>query len=378
MPQSTNVMHWSSEARRQAAASALEAKRIASLRQAGSAKVSTLPPKKDINGLMKIQKAHMSAAKMVAACRVSDAGLNDAGSSLVPTSDLALAFGASMDDPMSPAGGEDGDVDVSAISSAINRRPDLAAVGIPTAATTAAAYAIESVAAGGGAVGIAPPPPPPATSTPPSVAAAVAAAAAAAAAAVAALQPSPIPLSYTNPLGENGGGAYDSARGMGVSSAAAAAAYPGVGPRMNFPLPMLPPVPASSPPPPPPPPPPPQVAPPVTTSASRLPGIDLERAANVERAATIAAALATAAKGNPFAARHRRLSTKESVTSAAAVAAAARAGEGGSSGGGSGGAGRAPTPPPAAAAAGVEEGTAARWLEDDAHGSSRGGAANAR
>ncbi|CAN0522397.1 unnamed protein product [Ectocarpus sp. 12 AP-2014] len=245
MPQSTNVLHWSSEARRQAAASALEAKRIAGLRQAGSAKVSTLPPKKDINGLMKIQKAHMSAAKMVAASRVSDGGLNDAGSSLVPTSDLALAFGASMDDLMSPAGGEDGDVDVSAISSTINRRPDLAAVGMPAAA---AAYAIESVA-GGGAVGIAPPP---ATSTPPppSVAAAVAAAAAAAAAAVAALQPSPIPLSYTNPLGnESGGGAYDSGRGMGAA-ASGTTAYPGVGGRGNFPPPMPPPVPASSPPPP--------------------------------------------------------------------------------------------------------------------------------
>lgn len=45
MPQSTNIMHWSSEARRQAAASALEAKRVASQRDAGSAKVSLLPPK---------------------------------------------------------------------------------------------------------------------------------------------------------------------------------------------------------------------------------------------------------------------------------------------------------------------------------------------
>lgn len=45
MPQSTNIMHWSSEARRQAAASALEAKRVASQRDAGSAKVSILPPK---------------------------------------------------------------------------------------------------------------------------------------------------------------------------------------------------------------------------------------------------------------------------------------------------------------------------------------------
>ncbi|CAM9198292.1 unnamed protein product, partial [Scytosiphon promiscuus] len=101
MPQSTNVLHWSSEARRQAAATALEAKRITSLREAGSAKVSTLPPKKDLDGLKKIQKAHFIAAKAVAAARGSeaDAGSHDAGSSLVTPSDLALAFGPSMDDP---------------------------------------------------------------------------------------------------------------------------------------------------------------------------------------------------------------------------------------------------------------------------------------
>lgn len=53
MPQSTNVMHWSSEARRVAAASALEAKRVASQRDAGSAKVSLLPHKVRRSGARK-------------------------------------------------------------------------------------------------------------------------------------------------------------------------------------------------------------------------------------------------------------------------------------------------------------------------------------
>lgn len=108
------------------------------------------------------------------------------------------------------------------------------------------------------------------------------------------------------------------------------------------PTPLPDPTPSQSPPYPPPAFPPPAVSsgPPTTTVAlaatspalsgrrpARLPGIDLDRAVNVDRAATVAAALATAAKGNPFTSRGgRRPSGKGSAAQRARAGAGPGAG----------------------------------------------------
>eukprot|EP00903_Cladosiphon_okamuranus_P009091 g8689.t1 len=467
MPQSTNIMHWSSEARRQAAASALEAKRVASQRDAGSAKVSLLPPKKDLDGLLKIEKAH-NAAKAVAAAKEPATGN---GFTEVTASDLALAFGSSIDNPMDDTD-EDGDVDVSAVSSTRRLQPrdagprsavDARSAGGGSGPDTnqdndpvcldAAAYALESVAGRGKR---------PARSAPGAVAAAAGPAATAAATAVASLRSrgrrrpsSPrgtagaavsfpaAPYAGRNDGSESGGGAggYDAARGgvdgggspgagvvgprvgmaLGASGVTAAGLLYGVGGvggggggGAGFPLPMLPalPPPHSAAP-----------APPVVVSSqappyasaaayappaavgvngiptttsptvsgshspvprrrpARLPGIDLERAVNVDRAATVAAALATAAKGNPFTNRAGRRATGKAPASRAwpggggsdSGGGSGSGRGGGSNGGGGGNAG-------SAAAAGEGGGRARRPAGDTAgaHPSTRGGSGNAR
>lgn len=69
MAQSPNIMHWSTEARKQAAATARESSRLLNEREAGSAKVTPLPPKTDPDIRRKMQEAHASAARTIVAAR---------------------------------------------------------------------------------------------------------------------------------------------------------------------------------------------------------------------------------------------------------------------------------------------------------------------